>query len=229
MTAGAKANIGTTRGGSGGAPTGPAGGDLTGTYPNPTLAAAGTAGTYGSSILIPVITTDSKGRVTSVTQVTPTSDAPSGPAGGDLTGTYPNPTLATIPYLLAYASANLTILAGMTGNMVYNTVTTQLGGASAPTLSGGSVVINKNGIYRVNAITNMPANAGLFVAATTGAGGRNVGWSTNNTIFGAVINNSVDISLVSGNTVGMLYLATVNSTIVGGSTQTITVTYIGPN
>lgn len=47
--------------------TGSAGGDLTGTYPNPTLAAVGSAGTYGSSSAIPVITTDSKGRVTGVT------------------------------------------------------------------------------------------------------------------------------------------------------------------
>lgn len=43
------------------------GGDLTGVMPNPSLAAVGTAGTYGSSTLIPVFTTDSKGRVTSVT------------------------------------------------------------------------------------------------------------------------------------------------------------------
>ena len=49
-------------------PTGfTAGGDLTGNYPNPTLTATGTAGTYGSASVVPVVTTDSKGRVTGVT------------------------------------------------------------------------------------------------------------------------------------------------------------------
>lgn len=55
-------------GGGGGAPSGPAGGDLAGTYPDPTLAVITTAATSGSAARVPVVTIDTKGRVTGLSE-----------------------------------------------------------------------------------------------------------------------------------------------------------------
>ena len=81
---------------SGTVPGGAAGGDLTGSYPNPSLNTSGvTAGTYGTATAVPQLVVDSKGRITSASNVTISGTSPGGTAGGDLTGTYPNPTLNT--------------------------------------------------------------------------------------------------------------------------------------
>jgi hypothetical protein len=76
------------------APSGPAGGSLAGTYPNPSLAGTGVLpAIYGTSSQVAQVTVSADGRVTNAENVTISGVVPGGAAGGSLTGNYPNPTI----------------------------------------------------------------------------------------------------------------------------------------
>lgn len=146
-------------------PSGPAGGDLTGTYPSPTLAAfgPGAIGPIGDPTHSSAVTLDAKGRVSALTAVPITGTTPGGSAGGDLSGTFPNPILAFSPSKQACVSSTNVALPACT----YNNGTLGVGATLTANANGALTSASLDG-YLTAAVGDRVYVSGEAAAANDG-------------------------------------------------------------
>ncbi len=159
--------FGQTNEATGGGASGAAGGDLAGTYPNPTLAVIGAAsGPVGGATSSAVVAIDAKGRVSSLSSVPISGVPPSGVAGGALAGTYPNPSLATA--FLPLAGGTLTGPLSLNGVNRINAVSNGLIASDAVTLGQLPTTLPPSGAAGGDLTGTYPNPSLVAVAVPTG-------------------------------------------------------------
>lgn len=177
-------------------------GDVTSIGMSTTLSSSGvSAGTYGTATTVPRISIDSKGRITAVVSTTISGVAPAGGAGGDLGGSYPSPSVATVGgETAANIAAGVALANGGVSASTANTLVKRDAGGSAdfkrvnqsihvvsysatPTfdLSLGAIqTITLTGDVTSSSISNLAVGQlVIFDIIQDGSGGHTFAWPSN--------------------------------------------------